>query len=358
MHRGRAGTDVLPVQARRVFRLGLTMALSLAAGYAIPLDLPYLAPLFALILTFKPAPPPGPKGLIQLIIVVLLTTGLGLLMIPLLLNYPASGVLIVAVSLYLSNYLAVNLNKGAIGTLLAMGIALISAAGTLSFVLAQTLVEGLALGIGIAVICQWLVYPFFPEDAVGSGAGAEAGGDPVSSNWIALRATLIVIPAWLFALTNPAANLPVIMKSVTLGQQSSVTNARTAGRELLGSTFLGGCFAIVFWWALGVVTNLWMFTLWMLMCGIYFACKLYGVIASRFPPSFWINALVTLLILLGPAVQDSATGKDVYKAFAVRMGMFIAVTVYAWAAIVLLEFLRTRRLQRLTLPSTDMESNS
>ena len=49
-----------------------------------------------------------------------------------------------------------------------------------------------------------------------------------------------------------------------------------------------------------------------------------------------------MLILLGPAVEDSANGKDVYQAFAVRLGLFIAVTVYAWLAIVALEWLRLR----------------
>ena len=40
----------MKVQARRVFRLSLTTALALAGGYALALPLPYLAPLFALML--------------------------------------------------------------------------------------------------------------------------------------------------------------------------------------------------------------------------------------------------------------------------------------------------------------------
>ena len=56
-----------------------------------------------------------------------------------------------------------------------------------------------------------------------------------------------------------------------------------------------------------------MFFLWMLLVGIYCAGKLYGVIASRFPPAFWSDVVVNILILLGPAVMDSATGKDVYR---------------------------------------------
>ncbi|MDP5070769.1 MAG: hypothetical protein NWQ45_07710, partial [Congregibacter sp.] len=63
-------------------------------------------------------------------------------------------------------------------------------------------------------------------------------------------------------------------------------------------------------------------------------------------PSFWINALVTMLILLGPAVEDSANGKDALTAFAVRFAMFIAVTLYAWGALAVLERWQYRRLAR------------
>ena len=138
------------------------------------------------------------------------------------------------------------------------------------------------------------------------------------------------------------------MKSVSLGQQGSLVSARDAGRELLGSTFLGGCFAILFWFLLGINTNLWMFFLLMLIFGVYFASKIYQISAERYPVSFWQNTAVTMLILLGPAVEDSANGKDVYAAFAVRMGLFVAVTFYAWLAVYSLEYLRKWRLGRLT----------
>ena len=67
-----------------------------------------------------------------------------------------------------------------------------------------------------------------------------------------------------------------------------------------------------------------------------------GVRRNRFAPTFWIGTLTTMLILLGAAVQDSANGKDVYQAFAVRMGLFFAVTAYAVFAVSLLEALLRR----------------
>jgi hypothetical protein len=146
------------------------------------------------------------------------------------------------------------------------------------------------------------------------------------------------------------------MKSVSLGQQSSVISTRDAGKDLLGSTFLGGCFTILFWFLLKICPSLWMFFLWMLLFGVYFACKLYRLIPSRFPASFWQNVALTMLILLGPAVEDSTNGKDVAVAFAVRMSLFVAVTLYAWLAVSALERLRTRRLSRAPRPLPNTES--
>jgi hypothetical protein len=346
----------MPIRARRIFRLSLTLAISLAGAYALQLPLPFLAPLFALLFTAAPAPPMGVKGLLGLILVVLITLGVGLLLIPLLIHYPASAILMVAVGLYFSSYLTINMGKGLVGALLTVGFTLISAAGLVSYSLAVGVITALVLGIGLAIVCQWMVYPWFPEDVTPVKKARPPGNTATQSNWIALRATLIVLPAYLLALTNPSMYLPIIMKSVSLGQQGSTVSARDAGKELLGSTFLGGYFAILFWFMLGMVTNLWMFFLWMLLFGVYFSSKFYQLIPSRFPASFWQNVAVTMLILLGPAVEDSANGKDVYAAFAVRMGLFVAVTLYAWLAVYVLEQLRNRRLGRIFVPLAKTES--
>jgi len=337
------------IQARRIFRLSLTTALALAGAYALKMPLPYLAPLFAWMLTATPGPPMGVKGLFGLILVVLITLGVGLLLAPLLLQYPVSAVLIVALGLYFSFFLTVHQGKALVGALLTVGFTLISTAGTVSYALSTIVIQALVLGIGLAIFCHWAVYPWFPEDpAPAKEKAAAATPDLDQSNWIALRATLIVLPAYLLALTNPSMYLPIIMKSVSLGQQSSLVSARNAGRELLGSTFLAGCFAVLFWALLGIVTNLWMFFWLMLLFGVYFSSKLYRLIPSRFPGSFWLNVATTMLILLGPAVEDSANGKDVYTAFAVRMGLFVSVTLYAWLAVYVLEYLRTRRRSRVS----------
>jgi hypothetical protein len=80
-----------------------------------------------------------------------------------------------------------------------------------------------------------------------------------------------------------------------------------------------------------------MLMLWLVVAALWTGTRLYGIKATSHPPSFWSNALVTMLILLGPAIEDSIYGKDVYRASAVRISLFVAVALYAWVTVWVLE---------------------
>jgi len=222
-------------------------------------------------------------------------------------------------------------------TFLVIGLTMIAAAGFASFDLALMVIGALVKGLLLAVIVVTLSHGLFPEPANAPPAPGAPTLPAEDVDRVALRATLIVLPAFLLALIDPARYLPIILKAVSLGQQSSTTTVRNAGRELLGSTLLGGALAILFWCALSLFVHLWMFFLWMLLFGLVLARKLYALSPTRFSPGFWLNSLITLIILLGQSVQDSAAGKDVYTAAAVRMGLFILVTLYACLMVYLLE---------------------
>lgn len=332
--------------ARRVFRLSLTVALSLVIAYSMALSMPYIVPIFALMLTVTPSPPPKLKGLLVIVAVAALMTSSGLLIVPLLIDYPASAVLVVLVALFLSNYITVSVGQVMVGMLLTIGITLISAIGTVSFFGAIVVIKALLSGIAIAVICQWVVYPLFPEDS----ASPEPAAAPASNEnalWISLRATLIVMPAYLVCLTNPMMYMPLIMKTVALGQQSTVDDTNVAARTMLGSTLMGGMIAVGFWFLLKINVSLWMFFLGILLITMVIGAKIYGVSASKYSANFWSDAFVNMLILLGPAVADSANGKDVYQAFAVRMGLFVVVTIYASVTVLALDYLRASRRKKL-----------
>ncbi len=334
-------------RAQRALRLATGTALCLVASFGLALPIPFLAPVLALVLLASVNRPLPLKAGLALTLAALLTTGVGLLLIPVLRYYPVSGVLLVGVSLFLVFRYGLRGGNNLIVTFLVIGLTMIPAAGVADFDLAATvigaLVKGLLWVVLIVAVSHWL----FPDPTNAPSPPAAPSLPAEETDRVALRATLIVMPTFLLVLVDPASYLPIILKAVSLGQQSSTT-ARNAGRELVGSTLLGGLLAVLFWCALSLFVHLWMFFLWMLLFGLILARKLYGLSPGRFSPGFWLNTFITLIILLGQSVQDSAAGKDVYTAFAIRMGLFLLVTLYACLMVRLLDRRATRHAHGLT----------
>lgn len=322
---------------RRALRLACGVACGTALGFGLALPLPFLTPMLVLVLLASSTRPLSARAGLSLALVVSLTCGSGLLLSPLLRHSPPSGVLLVALGLFLSFRFALRGGNGLLSTLQVIGLTMITAAGTTSLALGQTVVEALVKAVLLTTLCVAFSHWLFPEPADQSATTSPTPMASAGSAWIALRAMLVVLPAWLLALIDPASYMPLVMKSASLGQQVCSTSARDAARELLGSTLLGGALAIAFWMLLSTLPHLWLFFLLMLLFGLLLARRLYRLVENRLSPGFWLNSFATLIILLGQSVQDSAAGKDVYSAFAIRMGLFILVTLYACAAVWLLD---------------------
>ncbi|MBB2496543.1 DUF2955 domain-containing protein [Aquipseudomonas ullengensis] len=330
-------TSAADPRPRRALRLACGVACGNALGFGLGLPLPFLTPMLVLVLLVSSNQPLSAKAGLSLTLVVTLTCGSGLLLSPLLRHSPVSGVLLVALGLFLIFRFSLRGGNGLLATLQIVGLTLITAAGTASLALGQTVVEALVKAVLLTTLCVAFSHLLFPEPANLPPAAKPAAMANQRSNWIALRAMLVVMPAWLLALIDPASYMPLVMKSVNLGQQVCSTNARDAARELLGSTLLGGALAIIFWTLLSILPHLWLFFLLMLLFILLIARRLYRLSSTRFGASFWLNSATTLIILLGQSVQDSAAGKDVYTAFAIRMGLFVLVTLYACAAVYLID---------------------
>jgi Protein of unknown function (DUF2955) len=322
---------------RRTLRLAAGTALATAVGFGLALPIPFIAPMLTLFLLARSNRPLPLRAIVGLPLLVAVTTSSGLLIIPLLQHASVSGVLLIALALFACFRYMLRGGNALLATFAVVGLTMISAAGTSSFALALTVIEALAKGLLVAGLVATFSHWVFPESPSADVAPSNVE-TPIDSAWIALRATLVVMPAFLLALIDPSAYM-----SVTLGQQACTTTARDAARELLGATLLGGLLAIAFWRVLTVFPHLLMFFLWMLLFGLLIGRRLYALSATRRSPGFWLNTWSTLILLLGQSVQDSAAGKDVYTAFAVRMALFVAVTLYACAMIYLIDNRRDRR---------------
>jgi hypothetical protein len=308
------------------------------------LTAPYAVCVMAVILLSKPGPPlPLVKGIIAALLIGGLVAA-GVVMVPLLENYAVAGILLTAVILFVI-FFAGLVSGSPLTMVLVIAFALMPVAGILEQALIGMLALTLAVGVAVGTLVGFISSVFFPDRTAPSAPAARPTlPGSAAAAWIALRATLIVMPVFVLALTDPSFYLAAIMKTVALGQQAGETDARSAGRELVGSTLMGAIFALGIWLGLSLLPNLWMLVLWLMAAALWVGSAMTGVRPSRFRPSYWSNALITALILIGPAIEDSATGKSVLEGAVMRTCLFVGVAFYAWGTILLLERWRASRV--------------
>jgi len=327
---------------KAVLRLAIGLALAVLIAYGAALPLPYIVCLMAVLVLTKPGPPlPPAKGLaIAAVLAALVTTGV--LMVPLLEHYALAGVLLTGVILYGLFFAGIRTGNP-LTMVLVVAFTLIPVAGVAEQALVTAIAVTLAVGVAVGSLVGGVSHAFFPDPPRPAGKKPPPAVDRETASWIALRGMLVVLPAFVLALTDPSSYLATIMKSAQLGQQAGSTDTRRAGQELVGSTLAAAGIALVVWVGLSLWPSLWMLVLWLTGAALWVGARLYRVVPTAFSPAFWNNALVTTIILIGPAIEDSANGSAVLQASVVRVGLFVGVSLYAWAMVWALERWRAAR---------------
>lgn len=333
---------------KATLRLAIGLGLAVLLAYGLSLPTPFVVCVMAVLVLCKPGPPMGlVKGVIVALVFAVLVAA-GVVMVPLLENYAFAGVLLTAMVLYGVFFMGL-VRGNPLTIILVISFALIPVAGVADQALVGMLSATLAVGIATGTFVGAMSSAFFPDPPCPAGKPAAAPGvSREDARWIALRAVLIVMPVFVLALTD-ALYLAAIMKTVALGQQAGETNARSAGRELVGSTLMGALIGAAVWLGLSLWPSLWMLTLWLMAAALWTGSGMFGARRTALRPSFWSNALITALILLGPAIEDSANGKSVLEGSAVRTCLFVGVALYAWATIWMLERWRAARSPAMSL---------
>ncbi len=328
---------------KSVLRLAFGLGLAALIAYGLALPVPYLVCLLSVLVLAKPGPPlPLGKGLA----LAALLGGLvafGVLMVPLLEHYPVAGVILTGVVLF-ALFFAGQRTGNPLITVLVIAFTVIPVAGVVDQALVTVIAGTLALGVAIGALVGGVAHAFFPDYPTPSGsAGRPAGASRETAAWIAARGTMVVLPVFVLVLSDPSTYLPAMMNTANLSQQACGANTRSAGRQLVGSTMLAAMLAIVVWFGLSLLPSLWMLVLWLMLAAVWVGARLYRIVPTALPPAFWSSALTTMLILLGPAIEDSASGEGVLGASAGRIAIFIGVALYAWATVWLLERWRAAR---------------
>lgn len=331
---------------KAVLRLAIGLALAVLLAYGLALPSPFVLCVMTVLMLSKPGPPmPLLKGMVVALLVAAVLAA-GVLMVPLLEHYASVALVLTALLLYTVFF--IGLRSGSpLAIVVVIAFTVIPVAGVADQALVPAISTAIALGLGVGVLVGSLSHALFPDGADPAARPAPPAVAAHTARWRAVQATLVVMPVLVLALVNPAFYLSAIIKSVLLGQQAGATGARSAGRILVGSTLAGAGMATLAWFGLAMLPTLWMLVLWMAAAALWSGARIFGLEASALPPSFWSNALVTMLILLGPAIEDSVVGKDVGHASLVRVSLFVALALYAWAIVWALESWRASRSMRL-----------
>jgi hypothetical protein len=331
-----------PPGARPALRLslGVGAATVFALGRQFPLAYIYIL-LTALVLS-PSTPPPGPRPTLILFMLLGVASVFGLVLGPALIHAPAAGVLAMVAGVAAGTILSLRPATAMVGSIVILASTLIGIAASISSALAVIVVQAMVGAMVAALVIAQIAHALLPGPPARPGPAAPAGAQ--SSGWIVLRSSLIMLPPILLALINPAQYLALLMKGATLSQQSEITQIRAMGRELVLSTVVGVGVSLVVWFALKPWPNLAILALLLMATTLLMARKMYGLSPSGAGFAFWSNALMTVLILIGPALQSTSSPEEVLSKMMSRALTFLALAIYSVGAVWLVEALRPKAL--------------
>ena len=110
-------------------------------------------------------------------------------------------------------------------------------------------------------------------------------------------------------------------------------------KDIFLSTTIGAFAALVLWNMLALWPNVLFFSLCLMFTVYLLACPLYQAWKSSYNFSFWKDALVTVMILIGPAVHDPMLSDDIHSKMLIRISLLLLVSLYSILAIHILDTL-------------------
>ncbi len=328
--------DANAIASRRILRLALGTALSLAFSQTVAWSMSFIAPVITVAVLGTPLPrfPLAQAVKLTLAMIVPLYLAMGLL--PVILDYPLAGVLLLALALFHCFFLAASGGPALLSTMATMGITVTVAIGSVSIDALLAVVNGVAVGAAVGLAFVWLAHRLLPDLPPPPAAPVKPEPPPrhvaVRS---ALRSVSIVLPvALVFLMSSASAGyVGVMIKVASMGQEVSRSGTRAAGRSLLASTVAGGIAAIIGWQLLRIWPSLVLYVAFVGLAGLWFGRRIFSAAGMSDKAGTWSYGLLTMLIVLAPAVTDSIAGATASAKFFDRLWMFAGATGYAVAAV-------------------------
>ena len=327
----------------RILRLAFGTALSLCVSQAIGWTLSFMAPVITLFLLAMPLSKPKPKFFLVVVIALTVAVYGSFVFLPFLLHQELVGLLLLSLALFHAFYFSAKGGSPVVGALVTMGLALTVAVGTVSVDALLGVAGGLVFGAVVGALIALVSHLVIPEDAAAAPAEAEKADesanevkvDLAQARHSALRSLAVVFPIllWFVVSGASAANVAVMIKVSAMGQEVSRQGTGAAAKSLIFSTVAGGLAAVIAWQALSVWPSLTLYVLLVALAGLFFGCRIFAGRGLHEDADTWTYALLTMIVVLAPAVLDSNFGSAAGARFYDRLFMFGWATLYAVVAV-------------------------
>ncbi len=323
------------IRLRRVLRLtaGTTLALWLSQAIAWPLS--FVAPILAMAILALPVSRPPAAFFVKIVAALVGSVYASFVFLPVLVHQRIAGLILVALALFHTFYLTARGKPAVIGTFFTIGITVTVALGSVSVDVLLAVAEGLAIGALVGAGIAWLMHIVLPDPPMPRPPARPPAPAPEFPVRRALRSLVVVLPVTIWFLLSPASasNVGVMIKVAAMGQEASGAGAGNAAKSLLVSTLAGGVAAVVAWELLSVWPSLTMYVLVAATATFWFAGKMFKGAGPAPDGGTWMYALLTMFVVLAPAVLDTQLGSAAGTSFYDRLLMFAGASLYGVTAV-------------------------
>lgn len=352
---------------RRALRLAAGTTLALLFGEWAGWSAAYLSAVLAATILALPFPAPTLRAGLSFVLMLAVALGTGLLLLVPIHKWPFAGVILIGLGLFSIFHYAARGGSPIISGFMGIGLAVVPALGSESVAAAVMITASLIKSGAACMLFVWIAYAIFPEPpetaaqiaAMRAAKAAAPKPDPRQAILAALRALFVTFPVLLYFLMVPDTSklMVILIKSMTLGQQANVGGSAQAARSMLLSTLIGGLAALLIWGTLRIWPSLVIYVLGILIASLVLGRRVFAGKGLASDGPMWSYALVTLLVILGPAVAPSPSANF---QFSLRIFLMLVVTVYGIGAMFLFDlFTGQRKRNTVSNPgAADSESAS
>ncbi len=330
----------MDIASRRILRMALGTSLALWFSQSAGGSMSFIMAVFTFVFLSLPLPRPSLKFAFGFVLILAVSFFGGALIVPFLEHARWAGILMFVLALFYSFYYSAKGGSAALGTLATVGLTLAAAIGSVSAEALMGIAGEVTLNAAKAMVFVWLAHALIPDPPLDPVAAGKSPPKPSlpdlhTARLKAMRSMLIVLPLAMFLLfsSSSMSYAIVMIKVATMGQQANLDSSRTMGRSLIQSTIIGGVGAIIAWQVLSIYPSLLLYTLLIALFLLLAGPKIFQGAGMGPKASTWSYGILTMIIVIAPAVMDGAGSDGASSAFYTRLFLFLVIAVYGNVAV-------------------------